>query len=51
MVKGVVRMKIETMKNVAGIILLYVIIILGVVLVNARMGEINESTKVISLER
>ncbi len=44
-------MKSETMKNVAGILLLYVIIILGVVLVNARMGEINESTKVISLER
>ena len=50
MVKGVVRMKNETMKNVAGIILLYVIIILGVVL-NARMGEINESTKVISLDK
>lgn len=44
-------MKTETMKNVAGVILLYVIVILGIVLVNARMGEINESNQVISLER
>ena len=44
-------MKSETMKNVAGVILLYVIVILGIVLVNARMGEINESHQVISLER
>ena len=44
-------MKIETMKNVAGVILLYAIILLGVVLVNARLGEINESNQVISLER
>ena len=44
-------MKTETMKNVAGVILLYVIVILGIVLVNARMREINESNQVISLER
>ncbi len=44
-------MKSETMKNVAGIILLYVIVLLGIVLVNARLGELNESPQVISLER
>ena len=44
-------MKTETMKNVAGVILLYLVVILGIVLVNARMGEINESNQVISLER
>lgn len=44
-------MKTETMKNVAGVILLYIVVILGIVLVNARMGEINESHQVISLER
>ena len=44
-------MKSETIRNAAGIILLYAIVLLGIVLVNARMGEINESRQVISLER
>jgi len=44
-------MKKETMKNLAGIILFYAIIILGVVLVNARMGVINESNPVVSLDK
>ncbi len=44
-------MKSETMKNVAGVILLYAIVLLGIVLINARMGELNESPRVISLER
>jgi len=44
-------MKTETMKSVAGIILLFVIALFGVVTLNARMGEINKSNQVISLER
>ena len=44
-------MKSETMKNVAGVILLYAIVLLGIVIVNARMGEVNESNQIISLER
>ena len=44
-------MKKETLRNVAGIFLFYLIIILGIVAINARMGEINQSNPVISLER
>ena len=44
-------MKSETMKNVAGVILLYIIVLFGIVIINARMGEVNESSQIISLER
>ncbi len=40
----------ETIKNVAGIILLYLVIILGVVAMDARMEVINNNQNIASLQ-
>ena len=44
-------MKKETIRNVAGILLLYLVIVLGVIAVNARMEAIEAENTIISLER
>lgn len=43
-------MKKETIRNVAGVLLLYSIIIFGVIVVNARMEAIENNNTIISLE-
>lgn len=40
----------ETIKNVAGIILLYLVIILGVIAMDARMEVINNNQNIASLQ-
>ena len=42
-------MKKETMQNLAGIVLFYLIIILGVVAINARIEQTQDTTPVVSL--
>ncbi len=42
-------MKKETMRNMAGIFLFYLLIVLGVVAINARIGVINEGVTSVSL--
>ncbi len=42
-------MKKETIRNVAGVFLFYMLIILGVVAINARIGTINEGVTSVSL--
>jgi hypothetical protein len=50
-VKGVVRMKKETMRNLVGILLFYSIIVFGVIAINARLETIENEPQVISLDR
>lgn len=42
-------MKNETMKNVAGIILFYMLIVFGVVILNARVSTTSEVKSTITL--
>ncbi len=42
-------MKKELIRNVAGIILLYLLIVLGVVAINARIGVVNEGIPNVSI--
>lgn len=42
-------MKKETIRNVAGIFLFYMLIIFRVVAINARIGTINEGVNSVSL--
>lgn len=42
-------MKKEMIRNVAGVILLYLLIVLGVVAINARVGAINEGISNVSI--
>jgi len=44
-------MKSEKLRNVAGIFLFYLIIVMGVVLINYRLGEINDYNQVVSMNR
>ena len=44
-------MKKETLRNVAGILLFYLIIVFGVIAVNARLETIESNDTIISLER
>ena len=44
-------MKKETMRNVAGILLFYLIIVFGVIAINARLESIESDTQIISLDR
>lgn len=41
-------MKKETIRNMAGIILFYLFIVLGVVAINARIASISENTNTIN---
>lgn len=41
-------MKNEVLKNIAGVVLLYLILILGIVLINARMGETTQAISTFS---
>ena len=43
---GVVIMKNETIKNVAGIILFYLLIIFGVIAINYRLETLPESSNI-----
>ncbi len=36
------KMKNEVFRNVAGVILLYLVIVVGVIAINARMKELNQ---------
>ena len=50
MVKGVREMKnSETIKNVAGIIVFYLVLILGVIAIDARMEVVNSNQNIASL--
>ena len=52
MVKGVMRMKInERIMNVAGVILFYLVLLIGFVLINARMAELNETGTIVTVEK
>ncbi|MGN1371112.1 MAG: hypothetical protein ACI4XM_02370 [Candidatus Coprovivens sp.] len=42
-------MKNETIRNMAGIILFYLFIVLGVVAINARMASISENANVVTM--
>lgn len=42
-------MKNETIRNMAGIILFYLFIVLGVVAINARMASIAENANVVTM--
>lgn len=42
-------MKNEMIRNVAGVIVLYLLIVGGVMLINARMGNVAESSNAVSL--
>ena len=44
-------MKKETLRNVAGILLFYLVIVLGVIALNARLETIENEQTIISLER
>lgn len=44
-------MKKETMKNMAGILLFYIILVLGVIVINARMEYIAIEGNVAVLEK
>lgn len=44
-------MRNETLRNVAGIILFYMLIVGGVLAINARIGAISESTSTIAIGR
>lgn len=41
-------MKKETMRNMAGIILFYIFIVLGVIAINARVASISENPNTIN---
>lgn len=45
---GVVIMKSETIKNVAGVILFYLLIIVGVIAINYRLEYINETQNIVA---
>ncbi len=42
-------MKNETIRNMAGIILFYLFIVLGIVAINARMASIASNTNTVTL--
>ncbi len=42
-------MKNETMKNMAGVILFYLLIVLGVIVINARMESIPDVSNTVTL--
>ncbi len=42
-------MKNETIRNMAGIILFYLFIVLGVVAINARIASITDNTNTVTL--
>jgi len=44
------HMKKEMIENIAGVILLYLLLIGGVIFINDRLGELNESNTILSLE-
>lgn len=44
-------MKKEMIENIAGVILLYLLLLGGIAIINARLGEINESNTIVSLEK
>lgn len=44
-------MRKELLGNLAGIFLLYLIIVLGVVAVNARLGNVEEENSVVLLQK
>ncbi len=41
--------KSETIKDVAGIIILFLVLALGIVAINTRMGEFNSNQNIASL--
>jgi hypothetical protein len=41
-------MKNETIRNMAGIILFYLFIVLGVIAINARVANVSDNTNVIN---
>ena len=45
---GVVIIKSETIKNVAGVILFYLLIIVGVIAINYRLEYINETQNIVA---
>ncbi len=42
-------MKMEVLKNMAGVVLFYLIIVLGVLLIDARMDSLPDSPNTISV--
>ncbi len=41
----------ERIMNVAGVILFYLVLLIGFVLINARMAELNETGTIVTVEK
>lgn len=44
-------MKNETIKNLAGVVLLYLVLIIGVIAINARIEQTQDINPVVSLQK